>query len=129
MKTDLSVLATANENLVLVGLTFLGLVSSKVLSGWMAMRFSGFGNKKGVCAGLMTVPQLSATLAAATVALQLQMITEVFFNAIVCLSILTIIPIPTLVKLLILKGNIKFDGIEERIEKISIENDLDEDVI
>jgi hypothetical protein len=61
------------------------------------------------------VPQLSATLAAAAVALQLQMISSTFFNAIVCLSILTTVPVPTLVKLLILKGNIKFDNVEDQL--------------
>ena len=108
MRTDLRVLTSAWENAAIVGATVVGLLGSKVISGWLAMRLSGFGNKKGVCAGLMTVPQLSATLAAAAVALQLQMISATFFNAIVCLLILTTVPVPTLVKLLIVKGNIQF---------------------
>ncbi len=93
--------------------TVVGLVASKVVSGWMAMRLAGFNNRSGWCAGLMTVPQLSATLAAAAVALQLHLLDETFFNAIVILSLATTIPIPTLVRLLIRRGKVNFDK-EER---------------
>ncbi|MGD9638995.1 MAG: cation:proton antiporter [Alphaproteobacteria bacterium] len=118
MKTDLPILFSAKENFAIVLLTLAALLTSKVVSGWLAMRISGFDNKKGLCAGLMTVPQLSATLAAASVALQLQMIDVRFFNAIVCLSILTTIPIPTLIKLIIVKGEIEFvkTDVEEETE-------------
>ena len=129
MKTDLSILTAAWASAAIVTATFLGLVISKIGSGWLAMRLAGFTNLKGICAGLMTVPQLSATLAAAAVALQLQMISETFFNAIVCLSILTTIPVPTLVKLLIVKGEIKFDQVEEKIADIMQEPYIDEDTI
>jgi len=112
MKTNLPILFSAWNNAAIVLATLFGLVLSKVASGWLAMRLSGFDNKKGLCAGLMTVPQLSATLAAATVALQLHMITEPFFNAIVCLSIFTTVPVPTLVRLLIIKGKIKWQEAE-----------------
>ncbi len=80
------------------------------------MRLAGFSNPKGICAGLMTGPQLSSTLAAAAVALQLNMLEARFFNAIVCLSILTTIPVPTLVRLLIVKKHITFDAIEEQVK-------------
>jgi Kef-type K+ transport system membrane component KefB len=129
MKTDLRVLTSAWENAAIVGTTFLALMISKVASGWLAMRLSGFGNKKGLCAGLMTVPQLSATLAAAAVALQLQMISTIFFNVIVCLSILTTVPVPTLVKILIFKGNIQFNPVDEQIAGLVPEDDVDEDTI
>ncbi|NLF30046.1 MAG: cation:proton antiporter [Planctomycetes bacterium] len=115
MRTDLRILFAAWENAAIVIVTLVGLVAAKVGAGWLAMRLSGFSNRKGLCAGLMTVPQLSATLAAAAVALQLQMITPPFFNAIVCLSIATTVPVPTLVKLLILKGHIRFDEVGDRL--------------
>jgi Kef-type K+ transport system membrane component KefB len=115
MKTDLGILFSAWENTAIVIATLIGLVVSKVASGWLALRLAGFTHKKGLCAGLMTVPQLTATLAAAAVALQLEMIGPEFFNAIVCLSVLTTIPIPTLVKLVIVKGKIQFDQAEEQI--------------
>ncbi len=112
MKTNIPILFDAWNNAAIVLATLSGLILSKIGSGWLAMRLSGFDNRKGICAGLMTVPQLSATLAAATVALQLHMITEPFFNAIVCLSIVTTIPVPTLVRLMILKGNMVFRDAE-----------------
>ncbi len=129
MKTDLRVLASAWSSAAIVGTTFLGLTISKISSGWLALRLSGFSNKKGLCAGLMTVPQLSATLAAAAVALQLDMINATFFNAIVCLSILTTIPVPTLVKLLIAKGKITFDQVEEQVAELIQVDDVDEDTL
>jgi Kef-type K+ transport system membrane component KefB len=115
MKTNIQIVFTAWENAAIVSVTFLGLILSKIASGWLAMRLSGFNNKKGFCAGLMTVPQLTATLAAAAVALQLQMIKPEFFNAIVFLSIGTTIPVPSLMKLVIIKGKIRFDAIEDQI--------------
>jgi Kef-type K+ transport system membrane component KefB len=125
MKTDMGILFSAWENSAIVLATVVGLVVSKVGSGWLAMWLSGFTHKKGLCAGLMTVPQLSATLAAAAVALELDMIRPEFFNGIVCLSIATTIPVPMLVHLLITKGNIQFDEIwdiqPEAIAEIEME--------
>ena len=95
-------------NISIIILTVLGLVVSKIASGWIAMRLSGFGNRQGLCAGLMTVPQLSATLAAAAVGKDLGMLDDNFFNAIIILSIITTIPIPTLVRLIIERSGVKF---------------------
>ncbi len=132
MKTDLRILFSAWENAAIVVVTVLALVFSKVGSGWLALRLAGFENKKSLCAGLMTVPQLSATLAAAAVALKLQMIGEEFFNAIVCLSIVTTIPVPTLVKLLIIKGKIRFNQIDDKLAAELPESedvDIDEELV
>ncbi len=112
---DLGVFFGMNEggnvlrSLGIAGATVVGLVGSKVFSGWLAMRLSGFGNRHGLCAGLMTVPQLSATLAAAAVALSLKLLDETFFNAIVVLSLVTTLPVPTLVRLLIERSGVLFD--------------------
>ena len=116
MKTDLAVLISAWENMAIVALTFMGLVGSKMFSGWLAMYLAGFGHKKGFCAGLMTVPQLSATLAAATIGLEYQIIDYAFFNAIVCLSILTTLPVPTLLKVAIDSWKISFESPDESME-------------
>ncbi|PKN21223.1 MAG: hypothetical protein CVU65_17300 [Deltaproteobacteria bacterium HGW-Deltaproteobacteria-22] len=115
MKSDLAILAEGPENLMITLLTVVGLVGSKVFSGWAGLRLAGFSNKKAVCAGLMTVPQLSATLAAAAVALELELLNPVFFNAIVVLSIVTTIPVPILVKLMIVKGKIQFDSVDDQL--------------
>ena len=96
------------ENLYIILFTVFGLIISKIGSGWLAMRLSGFGNRQGFCAGLMTIPQLSATLAAAAVGKDLGMLDNNFFNAIIILSIVTTIPVPTLVRLIIEKSGVKF---------------------
>ena len=59
----------------------------------------------------MTVPQLSATLAAAAVALELEILDQNFFNAIVLLSMVTTIPVPTMVRYLIDHYQITFDPV------------------
>lgn len=109
MDSDPKVLLKSTDNMAIAFWTVAGLVGSKVLSGWLAMRLSGFSNIKGLLAGLMTVPQLSVTLAAAAVALELNMLDINFFNAIVVLSMATTIPVPTLVRYLIYKCNVRFD--------------------
>ena len=83
MKTDISVVFGSITNLEIILLTVLGLIVSKVASGWFAMRITGFSNAKGLCAGMMTVPQLSATLAAAAIGKDLGMLDDNFFNAII----------------------------------------------
>lgn len=115
MKTDLGVLLEAWNNAALVAATVVGLVASKVVSGWSALRISGFGNGKAFCAGVMTIPQLDATLAAAAVALQLDMISPAFFNAVVCLSLFTALPAPVVLKLFISKNRIRFDLAEDAV--------------
>lgn len=112
MQTDLRVMASPG-NLTVVVLTVLGLVLSKTLSGWVAMRLTGFANGHALCAGLMTVPQLSATLAAAAVGRSLGMLDNNFFNAIVVLSIVTTIPIPSLVRFIIYRRKLRFEATEE----------------
>jgi len=128
MKTNLHIIFAAWENAAIVTVTCLALVASKVFSGWLAMRFSGFSGMKGLCAGLMTVPQLTATLAAAAVALQLQMIGPEFFNAIVCLSIVTTLPVPPLMKVLISKGSIRFDAVSDQLAA-DLEVPEDEEIV
>ena len=103
------ILLESSGNIAIAVMTVIGLVGSKVFSGWLALRLCGFSHLKGLCAGLMTVPQLSATLAAAAVALELEMLDLNFFNAIVVLSMVTTIPVPTLVRFLICRFNIRFD--------------------
>lgn len=112
METDFSAFGASGDWLVIV-LTVAGLVGSKVFSGWLAMRFSGFSNGHGVVAGLMTVPQLSATLAAAAIGKDLGMLDNLFFNAIIILSIVTTLPIPNLVRFIIEKSKLQFTSVGE----------------
>ncbi|MDR0867104.1 MAG: cation:proton antiporter [Planctomycetota bacterium] len=115
LQTDLRILGTAWSNVNIVLAVVGGLVASKILSGYLAMWLSGFSKRKALCAGLMTVPQLSATIAAAEVAKQMQIIPPEFFNAIIVLSIVTTIPTPSAVKWLIVKSKIKFDTADNEV--------------
>ena len=107
MQTDFRAFGDAGNWLIIL-FTVIGLVGSKVFSGWLAMRVSGFSGTQGLCAGLMTVPQLSATLAAAAIGKDLGMIDNNFFNAIIILSIVTTLPVPTLVRFIIARTKMKF---------------------
>ncbi len=100
MSTDFSVFGET-AGWTITALTIVGLIGSKMLSGYAALRFCGFKRRASVAAGLMTVPQLSATLAAAAIGKTLGILQPVFFNAIIVLSIVTTLPVPTLVRLLL----------------------------
>lgn len=97
MKSDFRVF-TEPSSLSKVLLTVLVLVGTKIASGFAAMRLSGFKDRASLAAGLMTVPQLSATLTAAAIGKGLGMLDPQFFNAIIILSVVTTLPIPSLVR-------------------------------
>ena len=123
MQTNLRVIFNSPGNLKIVLLTVVGLVFSKVFSGWLSMRLSGFGNPEGFCAGMMTVPQLSATLAAAAVGKNLGMLDENFFNAIVVLSIVTTLPVPNLVRWIIEHYHLSFASTTEEVYEFKEDQD------
>lgn len=105
MKTDFSAFARGG-NLTLILMTVGGLVISKVASGFIAMKITGFRHSEAFVAGLMTVPQLSATLAAAAIGKDLGMLSAQFFNSIIILSVITTIPVPSVVRFLVRKFRI-----------------------
>lgn len=105
MKCDFAVFSQPG-NMQIVLYTVVGLVVSKMLSGFVAMRITGFGNAAGVAAGLMTVPQLSATLAAAAIGKNIGILSDSFFNAIIILSLVTTLPIPSLVRFVVTRWNV-----------------------
>ena len=115
-------------NLWVIVLTVTGLVGSKVFSGWLALRVTGFSNLKGLCAGLMTVPQLSATLAAASIGRDLGILDDGFFNVIIILSIVTTLPVPNLVRLLIRKGKLTFDD-RTALEAYRLPGEYEDDLL
>lgn len=93
-------------NMQIVLFTIIGLIGSKVFSGFIAMRITGFGNAAGIAAGLMTVPQLSATLAAAAIGKDIGILSNSFFNAIIILSLVTTLPIPSMVRFVVTRWNV-----------------------
>ena len=109
MKTDFSAFSQADSNVWIIVYTVIGLVVSKVFSGFIAMKLSGFNAPASVSAGLMTVPQLSATLAAAAIGKDLGILDNQFFNTIIILAVVTTLPIPSLVRIVIEKGKVAFE--------------------
>ena len=127
MKTDFKLLFTSSGNLSIILLTVIGLVTSKVFSGFIAMKLAGFSAGKGLCAGLMTVPQLSATLAAAAIGKDMGMLSDNFFNAIIVLSIVTTLPIPNLVRFIIEKFKLDFSDTGSDITPYVVPEHSDQD--
>lgn len=123
METDFSAFGATGSWLIVI-LTVLGLVLSKVSSGYLAMRICGFNSPQGVAAGLMTVPQLSATLAAAAIGKEIGMLDKEFFNAIIILSIVTTLPIPSLVRMVLACNKSSFEETEFRVPGVVKEDDL-----
>lgn len=109
MKTDFSVFARSGSAEIIV-LTIAVLVGTKLGSGYAALRLCGFGRRAGLAAGLMTVPQLSATLTAAAIGKGLGILDERFFNAVIVLSIVTTLPVPSLVRALLFKRGVRRGG-------------------
>ena len=105
MKTDFSVLGQSG-NVAVILYTVLGLILSKVISGFIAMKCSGFSAPAALSAGLMTVPQLSATLAAAAIGKDLGILDTQFFNTIIILAVVTTLPIPSLVRWVVERSNL-----------------------
>ena len=98
-------------------------MGSKVFSGFLALRITGFSNAAGFTAGLMTVPQLSATLAAAAIGKDMGILNDTFFNAIIVLSIVTTLPIPNLVRWVVNKSKLSFPIVEEVSVPTVVRND------
>ena len=111
MKTDFAAFSQSG-NVSIILFTVIGLVVSKVLSGFVAMKLSGFDAPAALSAGLMTVPQLSATLAAAAIGKDLGILDTQFFNTIIILAVVTTLPIPSLVRLVVEKGKVAFEDRE-----------------
>ena len=112
MKTDFSAFGETGS-LRIVLLTVFLLIASKVSSGYIAMRLTGFNNAAGLTAGLMTVPQLSATLAAAAIGKDIGILNDTFFNAIIVLSIVTTLPIPNMVRFVVNRTHLSFPVVED----------------
>lgn len=114
MGTDFRVFANPGSFEITL-FTILVLVCTKLFSGMAAMGISGFRTRACLAAGLMTVPQLSATLTAAAIGKSLGILDTQFFNAIIILSIVTTLPIPSLVRRIVLgrPGRFRTEGLDE----------------
>jgi len=123
MKSDFSSLSHGSD-LIIVLATIAGLVASKLLSGFIAMKISGFSARLSLAGGLMTVPQLSATLAAAAIGKEAGILDDIFFNAIILLSLVTTLPIPNLVRWVICRGENEFHQTEVKLPHVVNDDQL-----
>ena len=123
MKTDFSAFGQSG-NLPIILFTVIGLVGSKVFSGFVAMKLSGFSSAASFSAGLMTVPQLSATLAAAAIGKDLGILDTQFFNTIIILAVVTTLPIPSLVRLVVEKGKVAFEHADTEAPRVVKDEEL-----
>jgi len=123
MKSDFSCLSQGGDILV-VAATIIGLFLSKTISGFVAMKISGFSPRISLAAGLMTVPQLSATLAAAAIGKETGILDDTFFNAIILLSLVTTLPIPNLVRWVISRGENEFYQTEVKLPQVVNDDQL-----
>lgn len=97
-ETDIGVLFTANETLVLVAVVVLGSVVAKFISGWLGGRIAGFSHHASLLVGAATIPQLSTTLAVVFSAVSLGLIPSGLATAMVVLSIVTTVLGPSLIR-------------------------------
>ena len=90
----------APGDLLSTGLIILSLIVSKSVSGFLGGRIVGFPSKTSLGMGIMTIAQMSTTLATASLAFQYGLLTESILAGLVLLSIVTIILTPFLTKLI-----------------------------
>jgi len=97
MRTDLSVFTSmAHTNLVIT--VILGLILSKVFSGFMAGNITKFSTRESLLIGFSTIPQLSTTLAVSFTALEIGILNEEVVTSLVILSIVTTFVAPFAIK-------------------------------
>ena len=95
---DLSVFST-KAAMFTISIIVLGLILSKLLSGWVAGRINKFSSKASWVCGVSTLPQLSTSLAVAFASLKLDLLDKNLFSAIIVLTIITTLITPILIKL------------------------------
>ena len=102
IETDLTVLLNASGTVFLIVAIIVGLIISKLLSGYFAGRLIGFQKRNNILIGAASIPQLSTSLAVAFTALELGFIDSSLQVSIVLLSMITVLIAPLLIGFLIL---------------------------
>jgi Kef-type K+ transport system membrane component KefB len=97
-KTDLSVFLDVGAIVLLVLAILIGLIVSKLASGYIGARLAGFSKDSAKLAGAATIPQLSTTLAVAFSGVSFGILPERLITAMVVLSLVTVVLAPILVK-------------------------------
>ena len=108
ISTDITVL-TNLHNIWLVLATIVSASLLKIVSGYFSFNLIGYDKIKSLCGGLLTIPKISASLVAASVGLDLGIISREFFVAIVVLSLISSMITPIFVKNLVVKYKKAFE--------------------
>lgn len=95
--TNLGVFLDVSSSATLALVIVAGSVGSKLLSGWLAGRLSGFKGSESWLVGAATIPQLSTTLAVAFVGKEFGLLDDKIVTAMVILSTVTTLIGPMLV--------------------------------
>jgi len=106
IETDFSVFFS-NNTLALTVAIVLGLVLSKIISGYLGGRIIKLTNKESLLVGVASTPQLSTTLAAAFVAMEFGLLTSELVASLVILSVTTTLFAPMAIKMLASYKDIK----------------------
>ncbi|MBD3155259.1 MAG: hypothetical protein GF368_01225 [Candidatus Aenigmarchaeota archaeon] len=99
MRTDLSVLGSTTHTSLIITVV-LGLILSKVFSGFIAGNITKFSTRESLLIGFSTIPQLSTTLAVSFTALEIGILNEEVVTSLVILSIITTFVAPFMIKIL-----------------------------
>jgi len=106
MQTDLSVFLSATSVMLTV-FVVLGLIISKIVSGWIGGRLIKFSGKESLLIGISTIPQLSTTLAAAFAALEFGILNQELITSLVVLSIVTTFIAPLIIKFIVKRKKVE----------------------
>lgn len=90
----------APADLLSTGIIIISLIASKSVSGFLGGRIIGFNTRISWGMGVITIAQMSTTLATASLAFQYGILNENIVAALVLLSVITIIITPLLTKLI-----------------------------
>ena len=110
IETDLTVLLNAGGTVFLMITIIVGLITSKLLSGYFAGRLIGFQKRNNILIGAASIPQLSTSLAVAFTALELGFIDSSLQVSIVLLSMITVLIAPLLIGFLILPKKVSAES-------------------
>jgi Kef-type K+ transport system membrane component KefB len=107
IETDLTVLLSVSGAVFLMIAVVVGLIASKLLSGYFAGRLIGLEKQESFLVGAASTPQLSTSLAVAFTALEIGFIDSSLQVSIVMLSIITVLIAPIMIGFLVPKNNAK----------------------
>jgi len=110
IETDLSVFTQLGGALALVIAITVGLILSKVFSGYIAAKIDKYTKRQALFVGFSTTPQVSTSLAAAFAAYQLGIIDANLQTSIVILSIVTVLMAPIVLSRLAINNNKKLQA-------------------